>query len=76
MVGIFCRNHLGRVGRMTHRSPTIGQQVETEKNKSSTRKRYTKPEIILEFDLETRAGSPLVPGLDLLNTDKWESSDK
>jgi len=45
-----------------------GATRETTITPSETRKPYARPEIVLELDLETRAGSPLLidPALDPL----------
>ena len=55
---------------------SITEPVETNRDKFFARKKYRKPEITSEFELETRAGSPLFPGLDLLDADKWDPSDQ
>ena len=44
------------MSRKPERIEAEGENVET---KPKTRKPYTKPEIIHELELETRAGSPL-----------------
>ncbi len=59
---------------MTLRVQFSINQVETGKTSASTRKLYKKPEIIHEFELETRAGSPIPGGIDLLDPDHWDSS--
>jgi hypothetical protein len=43
------------------------QQTEDDVQVSSSRKSYLKPQIIHEFELETRAGSPLPFGGDPLD---------
>jgi hypothetical protein len=40
----------------------------------SSKKAYQKPEIIHEFELETRAGSPVPGGFDPLDPGSWGSS--
>jgi hypothetical protein len=48
---------------------TVDEQRKMTKNESSTRKKYTKPGIIHEVELETRAGSPLK--IDPLEPGTW-----
>ena len=42
-----------------------------EERPADQRKKYIKPEIINEFDLETRAGSVIPSGVDPLDLDPW-----
>jgi len=50
-------------------SSPVDEQRKIQKEKSSIRKIYRKPEIIHELELETRAGSPLK--VDPLDPGTW-----
>jgi hypothetical protein len=52
---------------MNIRSTFSGEPLESSDGLSIIRKLYVKPQIIHEFDLETKAGSPL--GVDPLDSD-------
>ena len=48
-----------------------GETEDLDENKIMTRKPYIKPAIVNEFELETRAGSPL--NVDPMDPNTWEA---
>jgi hypothetical protein len=59
---------------MAFQLPIEIQPAQIGTDKYSDRKHYTKPKIIHEFELETRAGSPIPGGFDPLDPSSWGSS--
>ncbi len=60
---------------MNVQSKKLPQQTENDVTVSSVRKSYIKPQIIHEFELETRAGSPLPFGGDPLDPTNLDSNN-